>query len=202
MIGKIGVRNRGQLADRRGIDPEHVLQIRADVGETMHHRLRCSHARNCSQLRQKLASGMRRGSRQGDIGAVRQFSVDARLCVVRAVEDGRCRRKGECKRDQRDAPRHPALLTRQRGHDDRRREPPTAAQAEPQPRFGPVPESIGSGAAITGRHRSRSTAARGRLRSAPRSARRLRAPEQSHNRTLRLSKRRLRRHRKDGNVRI
>ena len=77
MIGKIGVRNRGQLADCCGIDPEHILQIRSDVGKAMHHRLRCSHAWNCSQLRQKLAGGMRRGSRQRDIGAVREFSVHA-----------------------------------------------------------------------------------------------------------------------------
>ena len=57
MIGKIGVRDRGQLADRRGIDPEDVLQVRTDIGEAMHHRFCSDDARQALSSDRSLPAG-------------------------------------------------------------------------------------------------------------------------------------------------
>ena len=80
----------------RGIDTVQVLQVRADVGKPMLHRLRGAHAGQRREFPERVRRGRLRGARDGDIRAIGELGVDERLRVVSGIEDrGRgCEGKG------------------------------------------------------------------------------------------------------------
>ena len=85
---EIGIRHPRRLADMRRIDAVQVLQIRADIGQPMLHRLRGAHSRQRREFAQLDPRGRLRRAGDGDVRAIGEFGVDLRLRVVSGIEDG------------------------------------------------------------------------------------------------------------------
>jgi hypothetical protein len=97
-----GVGHVGRPVDRARIDAIHVLQVRADIGEAVHHRLGRRDARQAGKLGESLPSRAPGDADGGDVGAVGEFSVDPRLGVVSRVEHGRRNGEADCASGERD----------------------------------------------------------------------------------------------------
>ena len=99
-IAEIGVRHGGGAGNGCGVDAVEFLQVVSDIGEAVHHRLGLHDARRVSHRREEGAGGHHGGAGDGDIGAIGQHRVDARLLLVSCVEDGRRDSEGKGQRQQ------------------------------------------------------------------------------------------------------
>ena len=126
-----------------GVDAIEILEVAADIGEAMLHRLRGGDARQRRQPCQEGAGRRIGAAGHGDIGAIGQLGVDPGLGPVCGVEDRRRGGEGHRQQHHREGARHPVALAMQGGRYQAGERPATGRSAAAR-RLRPGPSATAS----------------------------------------------------------